>query len=631
MPGLIEFARLLNLLPQASLLWDHSRDQILLANSEFLKMTAFTQSELVGHVLKDFFPDIAPQDLSIGGQVFVMVNRHTRSPISGTLNCQVIDDESHLWLLTCRSGGSEHFLQDGLIYRYLAKLAHLTELPSLEDALKEVVRLAKEMLGVGHVCIYKADVSYPRLCKYISEETDPKFPDELPSTDLIRLSDTNIWSPGRRMLAEIHRIGRVENFSYVATTPIGQEGACLGLLVVGEAEKECPDQLAYLLDILGARISNAFQHYLLSENLLNEVTKQEQQLYIFKNLMENTSEGIIILDPYLGILDMNPSAEVMLGYAHTELHGHSAESVLIGAENILPTLAQASQGIPTHNLGNVSLHNRSGQSFPAHIQILPVMRESDVLAILIYIQDVSEHEQIQIRTQQLEHRAFLGEFTAIFAHEVRNPINNISTGLQLMANRLPVEDQNQDVINRMQGDCTRLNHLMESILSFSRQNEHKYEPVDLVFLLQRILDRWRPRCSRVNVIQYYQASGEIPSVKGDARALEQVFTNLISNAVEAMSNTGGTLSIKLGLSDEIVNLPQVEVTVSDNGPGISDEVKEHIFEPFVTTNPRGNGLGLAITKQIITAHRGTIKVNTFPGGTVFHVLLPAIPKNIGDQ
>ncbi len=96
------------------------------------------------------------------------------------------------------------------------------------------------------------------------------------------------------------------------------------------------------------------------------------------------------------------------------------------------------------------------------------MKDKEVLGIVMFIRDISEHEQIRLRSQQLEQRALLGEFTAIFAHEVRNPINNISTGLQLITARLPEEDVNVDVLNRMLGDCTRLDHLMESILAFSK-------------------------------------------------------------------------------------------------------------------------------------------------------------------
>lgn len=150
------------------------------------------------------------------------------------------------------------------------------------------------------------------------------------------------------------------------------------------------------------------------------------------------------------------------------------------------------------------------------------------------------------------------------------------------------------------------------------------EPTDISVLIQRITERWRPRFSRAKVIPYFSSELENPRVDADPRALEQVFTNLISNAVHAMSDKGGTLSIKIGKLNTEIEPPQIELTVSDTGPGIPDDIRDRIFEPFVTTNPQGTGLGLAITKQIITAHRGSINLNSFPGGTVFMIKLPAI-------
>jgi signal transduction histidine kinase len=129
--------------------------------------------------------------------------------------------------------------------------------------------------------------------------------------------------------------------------------------------------------------------------------------------------------------------------------------------------------------------------------------------------------------------------------------------------------------------------------------------------------------SRVNVSPIYQIPENLPRVIGDWRALEQVFTNLISNAIDAMSQNGGILSVKVDVSTDTANRRQVEIGVSDNGPGIPDEIRGRIFEPFVTTKSSGTGLGLAITKRIVTAHRGVITVNSFPGGTVFTVYLPA--------
>jgi len=148
--------------------------------------------------------------------------------------------------------------------------------------------------------------------------------------------------------------------------------------------------------------------------------------------------------------------------------------------------------------------------------------------------------------------------------------------------------------------------------------------VDIGALVMRIIERWRPRLSRVNITPVYQVPENLAKVMGDWRALEQVFTNLISNATEAMSQNGGILSVKLGMTTDSSGRKNIEVAVSDNGPGIPDEIRGRIFEPFVTTKQTGTGLGLAITKRNITGHRGAIKVESFPGGTVFTVTLPTI-------
>jgi signal transduction histidine kinase len=107
--------------------------------------------------------------------------------------------------------------------------------------------------------------------------------------------------------------------------------------------------------------------------------------------------------------------------------------------------------------------------------VIPATKGEQLLGVLVFITDVSADEQIRVQTQQLEHRAVLGEFTAIFAHEVRNPINNISSGLQLLASMNEDDAFFQDAINRMQSDCGRLDHLMESVLAFSRPFESVLE------------------------------------------------------------------------------------------------------------------------------------------------------------
>jgi signal transduction histidine kinase len=110
------------------------------------------------------------------------------------------------------------------------------------------------------------------------------------------------------------------------------------------------------------------------------------------------------------------------------------------------------------------------------------------------------------------------------------------------------------------------------------------------------------------------------------RALEQVFTNLINNSIQAMSETGGNLVIRIQPGDgSELGLPpsmeSIEVSIADTGPGIPAEIQEKIFQPFFTTTSTGTGLGLTIVKRIISLHNGAIKLESFPGGTIFRIFL----------
>ena len=163
---------------------------------------------------------------------------------------------------------------------------------------------------------------------------------------------------------------------------------------------------------------------------------------------------------------------------------------------------------------------------------------------------------------------------------------------------------------------------MQSALSFSRPAEARPEPVELAVIIPALVDRWRPRLARLNVRQEVKNSAHNTTILGDLRNLEQVFNNLIGNAVQAMSDSGGNLTINIRPVAGPGDRPQVDVSVSDDGPGIPDEISERIFEPFFTTNRNGTGLGLAIAKRIVTKHKGSIKVSSVPGGTVFQVILP---------
>jgi len=621
------FWGLLNHHDDPTLVVDLRSRVILAANSAFMKISAFPLMDVSGRSVDAIFPEGGIDKIQPGTPTEITIMRSSRPPMTVMAQIQSVEGSEQLAILALQTP-EDYYQSDprsqGVWLKAVTEIASLNEMDNFEEAVNWTIGTLRTLLGAEAVCVYHAESSVPELHKIATTEDDAFLPERIPSSDLIRLGEVQLWVQGKRVQTELHVAARMQNLAYVGTCPLGNARAQVGLIVVSDRVKQPLQSLTQAIKLFAAYLTSAHNYFLLVEELKQRANNLEKELSVQSSIVESVQDGIIVITPELLIADINPAAEWLLGYGDWEVKNQPVESVLIGSERIIPALQNACQGQPTHNISGISLHRRNGQIFPAQVQVLPIMHEERPLAIAIIISDVSEHEEIRAHSQQLEQRALLGEFTAIFAHEVRNPINNISTGIQLVTSRMAGDDPNLEVISRMENDCQRLNHLMESVLSFSRTIEPKIELMDVGGLLQRILERWRPRMSRVNVKAFYQCDLPQAMVNGDTRMLEQVFTNLISNAVDVLATRGeGTIAVKVSQGTAVGNRPQIEITVSDDGPGIPERVREHIFEPFVTTKAQGTGLGLAITKRIVTAHRGSITVNTFPGGTMFFVNLPA--------
>jgi len=147
------------------------------------------------------------------------------------------------------------------------------------------------------------------------------------------------------------------------------------------------------------------------------------------------------------------------------------------------------------------------------------------------------------------------------------------------------------------------------------------EPLDLAYVMERFLARWSPRFNQSNINCHTNFAPDLPLASTDPRTFEQVILNLITNALQAMPD-GGTISVSL--AETTTNQGQmVELKIADTGPGIPANIRERIFDPFFTTKKEGTGLGLAISRRILTAHKGTIAVESYPdAGTVFTIQVP---------
>ena len=637
-PSPADFEALLDLLPYSALILDAKSKRVLLANARATELTAYTRAELSGMDFERLSVNPAPKatldklEADADPLPLVLVKRN-KSQVGIVASFQRLSSQGR-WILAALEPAEQvqrrkmEGIRRGEILGSMKVISAAFHQTDLSSAAGNMLEAARQMTKAETASIYlqelasaSQEIQMQRLG--VSGDVDI-LPGALPAQDLAHLRRPLAWTPGKRIASSLHLAARSNGLAYVATAPLGSSSAAIGVLAIAGSNAPPLDTLLTQVEILADAITALIEHHSRATNLEADLSSMKRTEAV-RGLVENTiDEAVIVLSADLTLSRMNLAAESTLGYSSSEAQGQPVDHILIATESLIPMLKNALEGYPTLKAENLHLYRRSGEPFLAQVSVLPARIEDTIQGAIILIQDMSEKEQIQVQAQQLEQRALLGEVTAIFAHEVRNPINNISTGLQLMGYNLPDDDPNQEIISRLQSDCDRLGELMKSVLAFSRPTEYEMEAVAIGPLLTRLLDRQRSRNTTPSIQTHMQIEPGTPAVRGNTRALEQVFANLITNAAQAMSDTGGSIAIKVRQVVAGEERRFIQIDVADNGPGIPKELQERIFQPFFTTKPNGTGLGLAITKHIITAHKGNIQVSSFPGGTVFHVQLPAM-------
>jgi PAS domain S-box-containing protein len=634
--GAAEIETLLNNLPQAAVIVNNSNNRIYLANSKATELTAYTRSELAEVDYRSLFQviktdsseeDKGREENRLPSPVELLKRGGSKSIVQVSFN--PLGETNKFTLITFEL--DEQFrLHKQEEERYRSLWDHLNQLSKavlfsdLEKSLSLILDVGSDLTGASTLLIYQVNSQNPNLRQIISNKNEQSFPEEITGQDFSYLQSPFIWMKGKRAVISLHRLAHSSNFSYMASVPIGETNAYIGLLVAIGGNSAPSTNLLPQLAFLSSQVNTIIQGHTLNSQLRQDIQEYMTSLLTNEAIINSIEDGVVILSPEQVIQSLNPSAELYLGYASEEVAGQKIENVLIGSEDLKGAFQVVQNEQRIGSISNLKLFRRNGESFQANLRIIPIFSEDALHQIIILFHDLSEQEEYRLKNQQLEQRALLGEVTASFAHEVKNPINNIFTGLQLLAINLPEDDPNQKNIARLEEDCERLTSLVKSSLTFVRPMEYKLEEITLNQLISNLLERWRSRLVKLNIKYQVQADKDLPIIEGDYRALEQVFTNLINNAIEAMETSGGMLSIKIRHVQEKEEQAHVEVSISDTGPGIPAELRERIFEPFFTTKQHGTGLGLAIVKRIVTAHRGSIFVNSILGGTNFVVQFPSI-------
>jgi two-component system, sporulation sensor kinase E len=344
-----------------------------------------------------------------------------------------------------------------------------------------------------------------------------------------------------------------------------------------------------------------------------------------QSILRSTTTGVITIGPDGSIATVNLAAERMLGMTEADMVPKTIQRLFDEDGAVGADVTKVIEGRLPRAAREARLVTRHGRII--HVQA-SVSRMQDIhggiLGAVVTLEDVSEVKALTEQLIRADRLAAMGELTAGVAHEVRNPLGIIRASVQLMEDSQCQPERILEASAVIKQEIDRLDRVVKALLDFGRPSSPTLRPTGVGDVLDDVVLFTRKFASRGNVRIVEERATGLPDVLADPDQLKQVFVNLISNAVQAMEEEGGTLTIATSL-----NVGFVEVAFSDDGPGIPPSRIGKVFDPFYSTRDEGTGLGLTIVHRIVDEHDGHIEVrSTYGGGTVFTVSLPALRESV---
>ena len=435
-----------------------------------------------------------------------------------------------------------------------------------------------------------------------------------------------IRSGGRWSVADIHdRPDAIDSAVYaeigsethgMAIVPIQRRGERIGAVAVtSSAVREFSqlelERVEAMADLLSVALANAE---------LFETMRQAE--WRFRTLFRAAPDAVLTVLQATGrIREANDAVHTVFGLEPHQVIGRTLLELLVPGDRPLlqDVLARAFAGVPARAEVHFVAPGGVTRVVALAASRLP---EADPPSALLVGRDMTAEREMRVRLMESDRLAAVGELVAGVAHEVNNPLSSISAFAQLLLRDGDLTAQQRESIEVIRAETLRASQVVKDLLAFARRSEPQRAPLDLNAVVERTLRIHQYQFAEAGVHATADLSAELPSVMGDPRQLQQVCLNLLTNAVQAMSATGGgQLRVRT-----YPRGADVVLEVSDTGPGIAPESRAHIFEPFFTTKKEGEGtgLGLSVSYGIIAAHGGRIVVaETGATGTTFRVTLPA--------
>jgi two-component system NtrC family sensor kinase len=374
-----------------------------------------------------------------------------------------------------------------------------------------------------------------------------------------------------------------------------------------------------LLTTISSPAALAIENASLYNQASVRATELERLKDYSENIIESLTVGVAVLNQQSEVLGWNRVLEASFARKKKDVLGKSIQEVL-GPKNcaaLFPTDTQQDYRL----LSEITLEMPTGQKRIFDIAKTPLLDNKMVpYGTIIVFEDITEKIHLQQQLVTSEKLASIGLLSAGVAHEINTPLTGISSYIQMLQKSL-ADSHYAKLLEKIEVQTERVSKIIKNLLNFARNPaESSFHKVNIVESLQEIISLIDYKLKAMNIRLEMKLTGSVRPIWAQGERIQQVFINIILNAIDAMPR-GGTLRIDPASHDN-----EAVVKISDTGTGIKKQHLPHIFDPFFTTKGigKGTGLGLSIAYAIIKEHEGHIEVESEAGkGTCFTIFIPA--------
>ena len=428
--------------------------------------------------------------------------------------------------------------------------------------------------------------------------------------------------------------------AFVAVPILTSKETCIAVLVADNQRKHTPlsREQTNLLQAFVSQAGIAIENALLYDQMHDTVAKLRRLTDYTNNVLQSIEAAILTTDARGQIMRCNRAAELLLKASARHLRACTLEQAFDNLhlphdeqEHLLQTIKRVQDtGERIHRL-KLTLHpqNRPATTFYLMVSRLPERahgqtEKAERAGVVIIFEDVTQEMRLEAELEKMRRLADIGQLAAKMAHEVRNALSPIKGAAQLMRS----ESENSEWSDIIIAEVDGLSRLTSEMLNFARPTPLDPTWLDLNILLKSALQSLASFLSENHTRLCWELKEGIPLLMADEVQLRQVIRNIVMNAAQSMPQ-GGTLTVQ---SDWKRETERVTMRFADTGIGIAPEERERIFQPFVTTRPKGTGLGLPIVQKNVDNHGGRVEVESVTGqGTCISVWLPLVPPVEGER